>query len=184
MTAGDTNPTNWSYGRCPLETAPGSFGPFAGIVRTWRAKWPAGDALPARAAFDFPDFRGWWGRIAIARIRHDPFEVRFQLWGTQLAYWWGVDYTGRTLGEASPDPAAWLNTEGRYFEAMAQSPFIGVAWGGLEHYRRGGIRVMSVDLPLAEAGGVSHVLMAHREIGPGDAQAAIMPELDLRDIRP
>lgn len=182
MTPGGRNPTTWDYGTCPLDTAPACFGPFAEVVGLWRQKWPAAGRPPSRRAFDFQHFRPWMGRVAIARIDRDPFDLRFVLWGTQLSFWWGLDYTGKTLGEGAQDPQAWKDTEGRYFRAMDREPFIGVAWGGLDHYRRPDLRIMSVDLPLWEGGGLSHVLMIHREIGPVDAPATVMPDAPLTHV--
>lgn len=176
MTAHRHEVTNWAYQACPLETASDRFGPFAGFARLWRTRWTAEGRPPARDDFDFADFKGWWGRIAIARFEHDPFDVRFVLWGTLLAYWWSVDYTDRPLGAASPDRSAWTRTEGRYFEAMADRPFIGIAWGSLAHYRHPELKVMSIDLPLCDDGNVTHVLMAHRQIGVSDNPQTVMPD--------
>lgn len=168
--------TNWQYGTCPLDTAPAAFGPFADLVTLWHDKRATGNRLPLRRAFDFPDFRGWWGRIAIARITHDPFDVRFVLWGTRLTDWWGVDYTNRQLGSAAANPDAWRSTEFRYFEAMARQPFIGIASGNLAQHDRSYITVLGLDLPLSQDGQtLSHALTVHVEMKQGETMEGFLP---------
>ncbi len=172
MTADNT--TNWSYWQTPVETPAVLFGPFADIVALWQGRRADAGGLPPRSAFGFMDFRHWWGRVAIARIEHDPFDVRFALWGTQLADWWGTDYTGRRLGEAANDPDAWLRTEGRYFQAMADAPFVGIASGGLDQHDRSFIHVLGLDLPLGDAGGLTHVMALHMQIETGTGPDEIL----------
>lgn len=176
--------TNWNYWQCPTATPPAAFGPFAGMVARWQNRRPDGGGLPPRSSFDFPDFRGWWGRVAIVRIDRDPFDVHFTLWGTQLTDWWGTDYTGRQLGAGAKDPDAWLRTEGRYFQAMADAPFIGVASGGLDQHARPYISVVGLDLPLGEAGGLTHVLAIHMQITQGAAPTSVMPDCPMLPFVP
>lgn len=169
--------TNWQYGTCPLDTPPAAFGPFADLVTLWQGKRTENVVLPLRRAFDFADFRRWWGRVAIARITHDPFDVRFVLWGTTLTDWWGVDYTNRRLGSAAANPDAWRSTEFRYFEAMAQHPFIGIAGGNLAQHDRSYITVLGLDLPLSQDGEtLSHALTAHVEMKQGETMEAFLPD--------
>lgn len=176
------NTTNWNFWQCPVETPPSQFGPFADLVSLWQGRIVQPGGLPARADFDFMDFRGWFGRVAIARIARDPFEVRFSLWGTQLTDWWGTDYTGRKLGESANDPEAWLQTEGRYFQSMAAAPFIGVASGGLDQHDRSFIRVLGLDLPLGDASGLTHVLAVHMQIDQGATPETVLPDCPLVSV--
>ena len=143
----------------------------------WHGRCAKGNLLPRRKDFDFPDFRGWWGRIAIARVTQDPFDVRFVLWGTKLTDWWGVDYTNRQLGSASANPDAWRSTEFRYFEAMARQPFIGIAGGDLTQHDRSYITVLGIDLPLSSDGQtMSHALTAHIQMRRGETMAHVLPD--------
>ncbi|WP_417519941.1 hypothetical protein [Minwuia sp.] len=182
MPHAQNNITNWQYWRCDLDTPADAFGPFAGIVDIWNSKREGAHGLPTRAAFEFTDFKGWWGRVAIAQLHRAPLEVRFSLWGTTLTEWWGTDYTNRRLGEAAHDPDAWLRTEGRYFEAMVAQPFIGIAAGGLDQHDRSFIKVISVDLPVGDAGGPTHVLAFHRQIRLEEAPADTMPDCPMRSL--
>ncbi len=155
---------NWRYGLCRLDAAPDGFGPFADLVRLWADRFGDDGALPARADFDFFDFRGWWGTIAIAEFEQNPFDVRFVLWGTKLAQWWGVDYTNKRLGEKALDPELWQQVESKYFESMVADPFIGIVLGHLDQHERPFIKVIGVDLPLSDGTCVKHVLSAHIKI--------------------
>lgn len=166
---------NWKYARLPLESDPAIFGPFSAFVGMWRQKARDHGQLPRRGDFDFPDFRPWWGKIAIAKIERDPFDIRFVLWGTQLTTWWGVDYTNKLLGQASITPELWKPVEGAYFEAMDSDPFIGVVCGYLDQHNRSYIKVMGVDLPVSDGTRLSHVLTLHLEISPGESIESVLP---------
>ncbi len=166
---------DWSYATCPLDADPASFGPFAALVATWQSRTSRQRPVPRRADFDFEDFAAWFGRVFIAKVEREPFALRFALWGTQLAEWWGVDYTGKRLGEASLAPHLWESTELAYFAAMDRAPFLGIASGYLSLHGRSFIKVAAVDLPCTEGAGLSHVISAHLRIDP---------DLTLRDLLP
>lgn len=168
---------NWAYGLCPIDTDASRFGPFESFVALWHSKIRRGETLPARDDFDFFDFRGWWGKIAIARFEVEPFDVRFTLWGTDLTEWWGVDYTNKRLGEQSTSPEVWQHVESKYFLAMMDDPFIGIVIGNLDQHERPYIRVIGVDLPLAGADGkVEQVLTAHLAVHREDSIATHFPD--------
>ena len=171
--------TKWDYGVCPLDADPGEFGPFSEIVRLWRSKVCAGDALPKRQDFDFFDFKGWWGKVSIARIETDPFDIRFVLWGTQLTKWWGVDYTNKLMGTQSITPEIWKEVEGPYFKSMLASPFIGVVSGSLDQHERPFIKVVGLDLPMSDGKGGMTVLSIYVEADQTDTAASVMPDLTI-----
>lgn len=160
---GDTKawePASWLLAACPMNAAPTAFGEFDKILRMWRDKHGPDGTPPNRKDFDFFEFEGWWGQIAIAEIKHDPFDVRYSLWGTRLTEWWGIDYTNKLLGKASIAPDVWRATERRYFEEMTRAPFIGAVFGRLEIENAPAIQVIGLDLPLSQDGVTSHVLSA------------------------
>lgn len=171
-------PSGWRYATCPLDTDARRFGPFRDLVATWQERRRDGRLLPARDDFDIDDFVPWLGRIFVARIEHDPFDLRFTLWGTKLRDWWRLDYTGRTLGELSANPEAW-RLERSYFQAMSAAPFLGVASGYLTQYKREHIKVIGVDLPLSDGDGLSQVLSAHLQIGVVETVEDILPDCPL-----
>lgn len=176
------NPTQWQYWRCPTDTDPAAFGPFADMAALWVARRGQSQVMPARQAFDFSDFRNWWGRVAIARIEAEPFDVRFSLWGTQLTEWWGVDYSNKRLGEAAKNPEAWLQTEGRYFALMADQPFIGIACGRLDQHDRSFKKVLGFDLPLGRNGHLTHVLACHIEISLDATPPTVLPDCPMSPV--
>ena len=156
---------DWAYWMCPLETESERFGPFAPLVSLWRSRRSGEGTLPRRRDFLAEEFHDWMGRIFIAKLEHDPFDLRFTLWGTTLSEWWRVDYTGQKLGAQSSDPEAW-GVERQYFLEMRRSPFIGLASGSLSEYGRGHIKVVGIDLPLSDGAGLDRILSAHVRLGP------------------
>ena len=169
--------TDWHYARCPLDTEPWRLGPFEDLVGLWQDR-RGGRRLPARADFDIEDFAPWLGRVFIARIERDPFDLRFTLWGTQLRDWWRVDYTGRTLGELSSSPEAW-QIERRYFQAMDDDPFLGIASGYLTLHGREHVKVVALDLPMSDGGDLTHVMSAHMQIGVARTLSDVLPDCPL-----
>ncbi len=170
-------PSGWTYGFCSLDSDPQWFGPFGDLVRIWQLRRAEAGGLPARTAFAFEDFAGWMGRIFIAKIETDPFDLRFTLWGTTLSDWWGVDYTGQTLGAQSLDPETWA-VERRYFEAMVRTPFIGLAGGSLTQHGREFVKVLGLDLPLSDGPGrgLGQVLSAHLRIASTEDFDTVLPD--------
>ena len=133
--------------------------------------------MPPRAAFPVEDFASWMGRIFIAKIETNPFDLRFTLWGTTLTEWWGVDYTGKTLGRQSIKPDTWI-VERRYFQAMSRTPFIGLAGGCLSQHRRDHIKVLGLDLPLSneQGTGLGRVLSAHLQVELDEDFDILLPD--------
>ena len=169
----------WEYGRCPLDSNPDNFGPFKQLVTLWQSKCQGGQ-LPQRSDFDFIDFKGWHGKIAIVKLEKDPFNVRFVLWGTQLTEWWGVDYTNKLLGEESLSPALWKSVEGRYFQDMVKSPFIGLVKGQLDQYKRSHRKIVGVDLPLSNGTEITQVILVHRELKETESFESLFPKTPIQ----
>ena len=166
---------DWGYWMCPLDTAADRFGPFAGLVGLWQSRRRPDGGLPRRSDFKAEEFADWMGRIFIAKIEHDPFDLRFTLWGSTLCEWWRVDYTGQTLGAQSGDPEAW-SVERRYFAEMSRRPFFGFAGGSLSEYGRSHIKVIGLDLPLSDGTGLDQVLSAHLRIDADQGLAQLLPD--------
>lgn len=177
MTRDARTELNWRYRACPVDMPLEGFGPLAGFVDLWRSRWPDDGGPPARGAFYPEDFRRWMGRIFIAQVERDPFQIRFSLWGTTLAQWWKADYTGKLLGSESKNPALWNMVELEYFKAMDRDPFIGIASGFLDQHDRAHIQVAGVDLPLFDQGRLTHVLSAHVQLEHTDDPEALIPNM-------
>ncbi|MFX4222864.1 MAG: hypothetical protein ACMVO3_18990 [Thalassobaculum sp.] len=177
-------PVEWRYTMCPLDTDFMSFGPFRGLVAQWRARIDPGSVLPRRDDFQFEDFADWLGRIFIAKVERDPFDLRFTLWGVKLVEWWRVDYTNQTLGALSSDPDLWKLTEIQYFAEMDRRPFIGVASGFLSLHGRNHIKVLGLDLPFSDGDGLTHVISTHMKIDLGETIEDVLPECPVTDFVP
>ncbi len=166
---------DWRYGHCSLNADPSDFGPFEGLVSLWQSK-RNGRLFPARADFGVAEFKPWLGRIAIVNLETDPFNVRFVLWGTQLAEWWGADYTNKSLGDLAAQPELFKEVEGQYFLEMKSGPFIGLIEGKLEQHYHRYRKLMGVDLPLGSDGTVEQVLLVHEEIAPDASLEELLPD--------
>lgn len=158
-----SNQEQWEFGAAPLNTPASMFGPFADLIQIWQDRRSADQFLPSRDQFVAEDFAQWLGRVFIAKVERNPFNVRYTLWGTELTEWWGVDYTGKLIGEASSDPGNW-EAELAYFEEMDKSPFFGLASGRLTLHERDHIRAVGIDLPLGSAEELTHIVAAHIRI--------------------
>lgn len=177
-------PVEWRYGMCPLDTDAWSFGPFRGLVAQWHDRRPPGGGVPRRDDFQFEDFVDWLGRVFIAKVERDPFNLRFTLWGTKLAEWWRVDYTNRTIGELSNSPDLWELTEIQYFSEMDRRPFIGIACGFLSLHGRDHIKVLGLDLPFSDGNGLTHVISVHMKIDLGETVEDVLPDCPVTDFVP
>ena len=59
--------------------------------------------MPSWADFDFYDFKGWHGVIAVQEVVTEPFDLRCRLWGSELTEVFGADNTGKLHSEFGPD---------------------------------------------------------------------------------
>lgn len=138
------------------------FGTMASFVELWQKKMSPDHRLPSRSDFDFFDFHEFWGRVSVAEVRRDPFDIYFRLWGSSLVDWWGTDYTNRLLSEETVTPVTWAEAESQYFERLSVGDSFGFFTGTLDDYGRGHVRVLGVDLPLAKDGIVTHILSTYQ----------------------
>lgn len=151
----DYLPDRRRFFELPLDTPAELFGPLAGFVSIWRAKW-IGDRLPGWSAFDFYDFTGWHGLIYVDQVLAcRPLEMRCRLWGSRLAELLGHDETGALFSES---PAAREPGLCESNQRLIEDARIGVVLGKAASYGRM-IEFTVVKLPCAEDGRtVDHVL--------------------------
>lgn len=156
------NLKGWTYRVYQEDLGAGMFGPFAAVVDLWREK--AGDArFPAWSDFELEDFTGWWGRISLADVHQEPFDIEFALWGTKLTEWWGVDFTRKKMSEVYENRQVnWEKFEGPYFRKLVDDGGIGIIMGDLRALHRGYISVQGIDLPLMRNGRVGQVMSVYR----------------------
>ena len=135
--------------------------PLADLLAYWQGK--RGDRpMPAKRDIDPLDLRKALGRIHIVETAgRTPLEFRYRLWGSDVSYERGRDFTDTTVGEAEP---------AIYRDAVAADYFTAVSTGAPAYqeveaqldfltYRYG--RLL---LPLSDDGRtVSHLLVCIHE---------------------
>ncbi|MBO6561587.1 MAG: hypothetical protein JJ959_13675 [Nisaea sp.] len=121
------------FGLHPLDAPSERFGPLGAFVEIWRSKWQ-GTELPSWSAFDFYDFRGWYGWIHVdEQISEVPFDMRCRLWGTELVDRLGIDETNQPLSQS---PAIAEHDLIPFYRNILALPAIGTNAGMVTSYGR------------------------------------------------
>lgn len=159
MALWDRSP-NWTYELFDADTAAETFGVFAPLVRQWTEK-RNGRAQPSWSDFDFYDFKGWHGWVAVQEIVKEPFDLRCRLWGSRLTEILGADHTGKRFSEFGP---AFTDTDLTYLAELCRTASIGRSHGNLAWLKRGHCAVAFIDLPLSNDGtSIDHILTVMAE---------------------
>ncbi len=151
---------NWTYEVFDCNTPAERFGEFESFVGLWHAK--RGDReLPSWADFDFYDFKGWHGAIAVQDVISEPFNLRCRLWGSKLTDILGSDNTGKLYSELG---AGFTENDMAYLTELCRSGSIGMSHGQLDWLQKGHKAAAFIDLPLSNDGSaVNHLLTALAE---------------------
>jgi len=158
----------WTYQVYPRNLASSELGPFQSLIDLWRAK-SGENEFPTWRDFELEDFSLWWGRLSLANILNDPFDIEFPLWGTTLTDWWGVDYTNKKMETAYEHRKEnWEKFEGPYIRALIENKGIGIVRGDLRVVGRNFLTVQGVDLPLLRDGKLTRVLSGYCAINRTD----------------
>ena len=116
--------------------------------------------MPAWSDFDFHDFVGWHGRIAVSDVFYDPFDYRYRLFGDKLAERLDVDCTGKLgseLVERGLEPAE--NME--FYEMTSRKMLITRDTGQQYRLHRPDVSSPFVEFPLSDTGEMTtHILTA------------------------
>ena len=75
----NTEIKGWSYDVYPGKIDPLEFGPVQSLIDLWRVKIGE-NILPAWRDFELKDFPLLWGRLSLATILNDPFDINFLCW--------------------------------------------------------------------------------------------------------
>ncbi|MDH3472908.1 MAG: PAS domain-containing protein [Rhodospirillales bacterium] len=146
---------NWTYELFVPDTPPEEFGGFAPLIRLWQGKREE-RRLPAWSDFDFYDFKGWHGSVAVQEVIAEPFDLRCRLWGSHLTQVLGADNTGKRFSELG---STYTENDLSYLHELCRCGAIGKSHGSLDWLQRHYKSVAFVDLPLADDGTtVSHLL--------------------------
>ncbi len=117
--------------------------------------------MPSWADFDFYDFKGWHGVIAVQEVVTEPFDLRCRLWGSELTEVFGADNTGKLHSEFGPD---YTETDAAFLAELCRSGSIGMSHGKLDWLQKGHKSAAFIDLPLSDDGSaVHHLLTAFAE---------------------
>ncbi|MGF1624527.1 MAG: hypothetical protein ACFCVH_06555 [Alphaproteobacteria bacterium] len=162
----------WTYAAHPASTPDVLFGDFAPAVAMWRAKARPG-ALPRKRDFSLPDFRGWFGWVIIYDVQADPFDLRFRLFGSQLAERLRLEHTGKRFSEAYAHVPGHEVTL-RHFRALWRHRMIGTSSGPMNWEGQDFHSGRFIDLPVADnAGELAHFFTFAR-LGDSAGEASIM----------
>lgn len=154
--------SNWTYELFERDTPPEYFDAFESLVRQWQEKRGA-RAMPSWADYDFYDFKGWHGCLAVQEIIPEPFDLRCRLWGSKLTQVLGADNTGKRFSEIGP---SYTENDLNYLAEVCRTASIGRSHGSLDWLQKDYRCVAFIDLPLSNDGsGVHHLLSAMAEGG-------------------
>jgi hypothetical protein len=146
---------NWTYEVFDRDAAPEQFGVFESLVALWRSK-RVDRGMPSWTAFDFYDFKGWHGSIAVQEIITEPFDLRCRLWGSQLTEVFGSDNTGKLYSEYGQ---GYTENDFAFLTELCRSGSIGMSHGALDWLQKGHKSAAFIDLPLSDDGSAVHNLL-------------------------
>jgi len=149
----------WKYEIFERDVEPEMLPGFEDLVRLWQNK--QGDRpMPAWADFDFHDFVGWHGRIAMADIFYDPYDYRYRLFGEKISEQFKADFTGK-LGTDLVDGNLERLEELEFYEMVCRKMLISRVSGQLKQFHRPHVSVTFVEFPLSGNGEMTtHTVMA------------------------
>ena len=162
MTLVTTASNNWKYYRYDLNEPVADFPHFESLWQRWQTKRADG-RLPAWRDFDLIDFQGWYGFIIVYDVLHNPFDLKYRLFGTEMVTLYQTEYTGKTIRENNFDIED--DKDLNHFEGLYNERQIGASTGPLYWDNRHWRNLTYLDLPLSDDGEtVTHFLTAMHEI--------------------
>lgn len=149
----------WKYEIFDRDVAPEILPGFEELVRLWQNK--RGDRpVPALGDFDFHDFVGWHGRVSMLDVFHDPFDLRFRLFGEKVAERYMADFTGKLLSELV-DSGRELAEDVEFYQMVCREMHIARVSGELYWLRRPHVKSTFVEFPLSDNGETTtHIVSA------------------------
>ncbi len=151
---------NWTYEVFDRGTPATRFDVFEPLVCLWQEKRGDRD-MPSWADFDFYDFKGWHGAIAVQEVIAEPFDLRCRLWGSNLTDVFGADQTGKLFSEFG---SGYTENDMAYLTELCRSGSIGMSHGHLDWLKKGHKTAAFIDLPLSDDdSSVHHLLTALAE---------------------
>ena len=85
---------------------------LAELLAWWNAR-RGSHALPGRADFEVSDLKPWLGNIHLIDVEDGGAEFRYRVYGSNLARYFGHDFTGKTTAIARPEARELVRSEYR-----------------------------------------------------------------------
>ena len=116
--------------------------------------------MPAWSDFNFHDFAGWHGRIAMMEIYFEPFDYLYRLFGEKISEQYKVDFTGK-LGSELVDGGFERAEELEFYEIVCRKMLISRVSGQLKQFSRPHVSATFAEFPLSDNGEMTtHTVMA------------------------
>lgn len=174
----------WTYVAHPLSAPASSLSPFEDAVSMWRSMAPDGE-LPRKRDFQALDFRKWFGWVIIYEVQRERFDLRFRLFGSELASKLRLDNTGKLFSEAYahvPGHTVTLN----YFEHLWRNRMVGMSCGPMKWENMAFSTGLFLDLPVANDNGELAYFFTFARLGDQSlvAQAPLIAQLQPLEAQP
>lgn len=157
-----TTDDNWKYYRYDLDEPVSDFPHFESLWQCWQTRRTDGK-LPAWRDFDFDDFRGWYGFLIVYDVLHNPFDLKYRMFGTEMVEMYKAEYTGKTIRENNFEIED--NQDLDHFEGLYNQRKVGASTGPIYWDDRHWRCLSFLDLPLSDDGNtITHFLTAMREM--------------------
>lgn len=131
-----------------IDSDPSVFGDFKSLIEIWQNAAKSAP-VPVWRDFDFRDFVGWHGNLAVADVI-EPFDLRYRIWGSDITNLLGKDMTGHLFSEAY-NTADWGIVVETISNVLSR-PCFNYLWGPLPRTSRQFVSFQAVDLPMSSSG--------------------------------
>lgn len=143
---------HWKYETFGLDVKPEEFPGFEDVFALWHKK-RGQKAMPKWADFDFLDFRGWHGHIAVTENRYDPYDYKYRLFGSKIVEIFEVDYTNKWRSSfAGDDEEMAQDWDLEFYEMTSCNKFISRVSGSLYWLNRQHVALTFLEFPLSDTG--------------------------------
>ncbi len=149
----------WTYTHYDPDMDPNRLEHFSGLISTWQEK-RQGRRVPAWRDFDFYDFKGWHGYIAVYDVSYDPFDWVLRLSGTQVDELFERPLKGMTRQERN-EIAVDFDSAVEFCEITCTDLLLGHTKGPLNMKNQEFKQAEFLELPCSDDGGrATHTIEA------------------------
>ena len=140
----------WTYEFFEPNVDPAGFPRFESLVEIWQSK-RGGKRVPSKTDFDFFDFKGWHGWIALYDVTWEPFDYICRLSGTYIDELYGFNSTGFDSEMMNKSYAESIDRD-EFDEMNCRNLTLSRITGPLNIVDRTFNRVIYFELPFSEDG--------------------------------